>query len=382
MIEFRLPSLGADMDEGTLLEWRVKPGDEVHKGDVVALVDTTKSALDLECWHAGRVHDLLATPGQTLRVGALMARLLEPGDDASKVPPPPAPASEAPPSPVPVSPPPTPTTPAIRHPVSPAARRRAAELAISVDAVSGTGQGGAVTLADVEAAAARKAGTTDRSVAIRSTIAAAMSRSKREVPHYYLADEVPIGEALAWLRKINEARPVTERILVAALYIRAIALAAGRHPHMNGLFVDGGFRPSASVNVGMAISLRGGGLVAPAIHSAEKRSVDETMRALADLVARTRAGRLRRDEIAEPTITLSNLGDDSVTLLHGIIYAPQVALVGIGKVATRPWIVAGRVEAMPVITITLAGDHRVSDGHEGARFLSEIGARLQHPEQL
>lgn len=383
MIEFRLPSLGADMDQGTLLEWRVRPGDVVKKGDVIALIDTTKAAIDVECWHPGTVLDLEISPGQTVAVGTVMARLLEPGEDPATVPPAtpvaavtaPA-ATSAAPALAAVAP------PAARRPVSPAARRRATELGVALEAIVGTGPGGAVSLRDVEDAATRKTTPRDRSQEIRGTIAAAMSRAKREIPHYYLSDDVPLGTATEWLRRANAGRPVSERLLIAALYLRAVALAAVRHPAMNGWFVDGAFRPSAAVHVGMAISLRGGGLIAPAIHAVEQLSLADTMRALSDVVSRARAGRLRREELTEATITLTNLGDDSVTAVHGIIAPPQVALVGAGQVSERPWVVGGHVVAMPAVTLTLAADHRVSDGHAGARFLADIAAQLQRPETL
>jgi len=401
MIEFKLASLGADMDQGTLLEWRVKPGDAVKKGDVLAVIDTTKAALDLECWHPGTVHELLVEPGRTVPVGTVLARLLEPGEAAAQLPA--APAAAAVPS-LPAAPATAAASvtatvtaaaaaatsaaaaaapaPAARRPISPAARRRAEELGLAPEAIAGTGPGGAVSLRDVEAAAAPRAASRDRSVEIRATIAAAMSRAKREVPHYYLSDEVPLGAALEWLRRQNAGRPVSERLLIAALYLRAVALAAVRHPALNGWYVDGAFRPSATVHVGMAISLRGGGLIAPAIHAVEQRSLADTMRALADVVARARAGRLRREELTEPTITLTNLGDDSVTAVHGIINAPQVALVGAGKISARAWVVGGQVVPMPAVTLTLAADHRVSDGHGGARFLADVASRLQRPADL
>ncbi len=387
MIEFRLPSLGADMDQGTLLEWRVRPGDTVQKGDVIAVVDTTKAALDVECWHPGKVHDLLVQPGQTVPVGTLMARLLEAGEDAASIPPPPAapgprvaaqPAVGAPT----LAAAPTAEPPEHRHAVSPVARRRAAELGVALETVTGTGPHGVVTLKDVEQASDKAGLPRDRSAEIRQTIAAAMSRSKREVPHYYLTEQVPLAAAAAWLRQANEGRPVTERLLMAAIYLRAVACSAVRHPAMNGFFVDGTFRPSAMAHVGMAVSLRGGGLIAPGIHAVEQKTLTQTMQALTDLVARARAGRLRREELTEPTITLTNLGDNSVDAVHGIIYAPQVALVGFGKVAERPWVVGGQVVPTALVTLTLAADHRVSDGHAGARFLAEIAERLQHPENL
>jgi pyruvate dehydrogenase E2 component (dihydrolipoamide acetyltransferase) len=393
VIEVTLPALGADMEEGTLLEWRVHPGDVVHKGDILAVVDTTKAALDVESWHDGTVSELMIEPGQTVPVGTLIARLLEAGETAPvSLPKPPvvpattalqpiigAPlsgtANSAPlaaTAPIPVS----------RRPVSPAARRRAAELGVALDSLAGGGPGRVVTLQDVEQAAGRKAPARDRSIEIRRTIAAVMTRSKREVPHYYLSDEVPLAAATGWLREVNAGRAIAERILMAALYLRAVAQAAQRHPTMNGHFIDGAFRPSAAVNLGVAISLRGGGLLAPAIANAESKTIAELMHALTDLVARTRAGTLRREEVAEPTLTVSNLGDQSVRSVQPIIYAPQVAIVGFGLVSDRPWVLEGKLAVMPVVTVTLAADHRVTDGHSGARFLAAIGANLQHPGTL
>jgi len=447
MIEFRLPSLGADMDEGTLLEWRVQPGSVVRKGDIVAVVDTTKAALDVECWHAGTVLELLIEPGTKIPVGTVLARLAEPGEQpaagaapspaaaataAAAVQPPVSPASPAPRAPATTVPPPpaapspapapaataaatAPAPAAARLRVSPAARHRAAELGVNLEQVHGTGAGGVVTLADVAAAAAAvtavapaapaaptaptaptaatapatpatpaapATASSDRSAAMRRTIAAAMARSKREIPHYYLAEDVPLASAVAWLRDRNAQRPVTERILLAALFVKATALAARAHPDMNGVYVGDAFQPAPSVHVGVAISLRGGGLLAPAIHAVEHKPLPQLMRELGDLVARARAGSLRRDELADPTITVTNLGDTGVDAVHGVIYAPQVALLGVGKVSERAWVVDGRLAAVPVVTMTLAADHRVSDGHAGARFLAEIAARLQRPELL
>jgi pyruvate dehydrogenase E2 component (dihydrolipoamide acetyltransferase) len=391
MIELKLPALGADMDEGKLLEWRVQPGDVVHKGDILAVVDTTKAALDVESWHEGTVAELLIEPGQTVPVGTLMARLLEAGESApARLPLPPAVPAVAPVGGAPKSGAPevdslalgAAASPASRRPVSPAARRRATELGVALESLAGSGPHGVVTVQDVEHASAAKPPARDRSSEIRRTIAAVMVRSKREVPHYYLSHEVPLAAATDWLRQANAGRAVTERILIAALYLRAIARAAQQHPTMNGHFIDGAFRPAATVNLGVAISLRGGGLLAPAIAHAESKSVAELMSALADLVARTRAGTLRREEVADPTLTVSNLGDQSVHSVLPIIYAPQVAIVGFGMVSDRPWVVEGRIAVTPAVTATLAADHRVSDGHSGARFLAAVGANLQHPDEL
>jgi pyruvate dehydrogenase E2 component (dihydrolipoamide acetyltransferase) len=219
---------------------------------------------------------------------------------------------------------------------------------------------------------------------MRQAIAAAMGRSKREIPHYYLAEPVPMRRALDWLRDANVRRPVTERLLPAVLPIKAVALALRDFPELNGVLEGGVFRPSSAVHVGVAISLRAGGLIAPALHDVAGKPLELLMRELADLVRRCRAGGLRSSELSDPTVTVTNLGDQGVEAVFGVIYPPQVALVGFGRVAERPWVDGdgGSVVAMPALTATLCADHRVSDGHRGALFLARLRDLLQRPEAL
>jgi pyruvate dehydrogenase E2 component (dihydrolipoamide acetyltransferase) len=393
MIDFKLPSLGADMDEGTLLQWHFAPGQAVKKGDILAVVDTSKAAIDIEVWEPGTVHELIAQVGQKIPVGTVIARLLAPGEVAGEAPAAPPPSV---PGPVPPAVPAAPVVPALpalapvppgaaRQRVTPMARRRAAELGVVLDALSGSGADGAVTLADVERAAAKPAAAVtpaDRAAEMRKVIAAAMARSKREIPHYYLAEPVPMRAALDWLREHNATQPVTQRLLPAVLLIKAVALALREVPELNGLFVDGAFRPSAAVHVGVAISLRRGGLVAPALHDVADKPLPQLMAELGDLVARARAFRLRSSEMSDPTVTVTNLGDTGVELVHGVIYPPQVALVGFGRVVERPWVEDGRVTSLPLLSASLAADHRVSDGHRGAIFLAKLRDLLQRPAEL
>ena len=397
MIEFKLPSLGADMDEGTLLEWKVRPGEAVKKGDVVAVVDTTKAAVEVETWQEGIVGALLIEPGAKIPVGTVIAHFLAPGEKPGVVPAPlppkaaPAaavqPAAPAAPAPAAVPVAQVVAVPAERRPVSPAARKRARELGIDADAIPGSGAQGAVTIDDVEkaakqASAAPAAPVIDRVAEMRKAIAAAMSRSKREIPHYYLAETIPMRRAQDWLAAANANRPLTGRILMAAVQLKAVALALGAFPDLNGTWRDGAYQPSAAVHVGVAISLRQGGLVAPGIHDVQDLAIDALMAKLADLVKRARAGSLRSSEFSDPTITVSNLGDTGVESTFPVIYPPQVAIVGFGRVAVRPWVEDGNVVGRPALVATLAADHRVSDGHRGAAFLVELSRRLQEPEKL
>lgn len=393
MIEFKLPSLGAEMDEGTLLEWKVKPGDRVRKGDVVAVVDTSKSAIDVEIWDEGTIYELAVGLQETVPVGTVIARLLEPGETpehaeeekrgrAASVVGAASPMAEVPAARASVVAAPVASPPAAsegRQRVSPAARKLAAELKVALAQVAGTGPEGTITREDVARTAATRAPPKDRWSEMRRAIAAAMARSKREIPHYYLATDIPLAIASRWLAERNEQRPVTGRVLMAAPLLKAVARSLVRYPEFNGHFRDGAFVPGAGIHLGVAISLRQGGLIAPAIRDVDKMAIDELMRRLADLVARARALTLRSSEMTDATITVTNLGEQGVELVQGVIYPPQVALVGFGKVTVRPWAEDGNVVAAPVVTASLAADHRTSDGHRGALLLAEIARLLQDP---
>ena len=380
MIEFKLPSLGADMDEGKLLQWKAKPGEKVKRGDVVAVVDTSKAAVEVEIWDEGTMHEWIVKPGETVPVGTVLALLLAPGENPeTAVRPTLAPIRPASPAATPA--------PAARRRISPAARKYAEEHGVDLDRVAGTGPGGAVTVDDVEKhckiqKAPESGKVPDKGAVMRSAIAAAMSRAKREIPHYYLSETIPMLRASEWLARENEKRPVTGRLLMVVLQLKAVAVALGKFPDLNGFFGNGAHQPSSAAHIGVAISLRQGGLIAPAIHDVQAKGLDELMLSLSDLVKRARAGSLRSSEMSDPTITVTNLGEGGVEEVFPIIYPPQVAIVGFGTLAQRPWAQDGELRALPTIVASLAADHRVSDGHRGALFLAEINRLLQAPEAL
>ncbi len=385
-----MPSLGSDMDTGTLVEWLVEPGDHVRRGDVVAVVETQKGAIEIEIFNTGTVSDLVVPVGTRVPVGTVLARLegaeaapaltLAPAPQTAQVPPP---APAAPPAVTPAAIGITPSVADERRPrASPAARRLAAERGADQRLLRGTGLAGAVTLGDVEAAIG---GTPGRPTAIaptgmRQAIAAAMARSKREIPHYYLTQTVDVGAALARLERLNAERPPTERVLPAALFLRCIAHAVAKRRDLNGFWENGGFRPGDGVHIGWAVALRGGGLVAPAIRDTDRHSLTEIMAALRDLVQRARTGGLRSSELSNPTITVTSLGERGAESVLPIIHPPQVAMLGIGRIVTRPWVTEGVVAPRPVVTLTLAGDHRASDGHLGGLLLTEVGRLLQEED--
>jgi pyruvate dehydrogenase E2 component (dihydrolipoamide acetyltransferase) len=272
------------------------------------------------------------------------------------------------------------------------ARRRAEELSVDLATVTGTGEGDSITAADVEqqakdvkppAPSVAPAPTKGLDLeAMRRVIAAAMARSKREIPHYYLSTTVDMARAMSWLAAQNAKRPVTKRLLYSVLLLRALALALREAPELNGFWIDGAFKRGDGIHIGIAISLRQGGLVNPAIHDVDQKSLDPLMENLLDVVNRARTGHLRSSELADGTITVTNLGEQGVESVFGVIYPPQVALVGFGRIVDRPWAVDGLLGVRPTMAVTLAADHRVSDGHRGGRFLIAVDRLLQNPEKL
>jgi pyruvate dehydrogenase E2 component (dihydrolipoamide acetyltransferase) len=396
MLEVRLPSLGAEMEEGTLLEWYVKPGDTIEYGDVIALLDTEKAEIEMEAFESGIIESLLIEPGQTVAVGTPIATLagakVQPTPTASGPIVQPASAeanveSRAEPE---TATPPEPAreedeTKPSRHRATPLARRLARERGIDLDRVSGTGHGGAITQADIppEATATARparAAQPSRLARRREIIAAAMVRSKREIPHYYLATAIDIQRAIEWISTNNRDRAIKDRVLLPALLIKAVANAAIEHPEINGHWRDDGFHTSEAVHVGMVISLRDGGVVVPTFRDAHAKSVAELTAELRDIVGRARAGRLRSGELGEATITVTSLGDRGAETIFGVIYPPQVAIVGFGGIHPALRSEGALHGTRSVVNATLAADHRVSDGQEGSRFLEAVGQVLADPE--
>lgn len=422
-IEWKMPSLGADMESGTLVEWKIKPGDVVKRGDVVAVVETDKGAIDVEIYESGPVEKLVVEPGTKVPVGGVLALIA--GTPSSTLAPSPAVAGESwgggksPERPHPVLHPQAgegTQTPTSRQKISPAARAHAHKLNVALDAIHGTGPGGVITLQDVEAAATNLSATTvegssppvaggeterghplmpdaptpalprrpgeGTNAAMRAVIAAAMARSKREIPHYYLSTDVDYGAVTTWLAKRNAELPIEQRMLPVVPLLRAIVLALQAFPDFNGYYKDGAYQASKQIHLGVAIAQRGGGLIAPALLDAHEQALPQLTQNLGDLVTRVRSGRLKNRELSDGTITLTSLGDGGVDAVFPVIYPPQVAIIGAGTVRERPFAVNGKLEARPIMTLALAADHRVSNGRSGAQFLARVRDLLQAPEKL
>ena len=397
-----MPSLGADMEAGTLVEWTVKPGDHVKRGDIVAVVETQKGAIEIEIFETGRVEQMLVEVGAKVPVGTPLARIGSDQESEPALAAVPRPAEGATPIAAPVVAAPSVPLPPVPRPrmvveggsggrmrASPAARQLASIRGVDLAALFGSGPLGAILRIDVERSAAAVTAPAEkkRSIgldlnAMRAVIAAAMARSKREIPHYYLEHQVDVTGCEEFLSRLNAERAPDNRLLMGALAVKAVALAARRFPAFNGFYENGQFKPSSGVHAGVAIAIRGGGLASPAIHDSDQLTLDELMARMRDLIQRVRSGRIRSSEMADSTITVSSLGERGVEVLYGVIYPPQVAIVGFGKVVVRPWIIGSSVTPRSVVTVTLAADHRVSDGHAGALFLAGIGKLLQEPDKL
>lgn len=414
MAEFRMPSLGADMTEGTLVEWHVKPGDHVKRGDIVAVVETSKANIEIEVFEDGMIEELRVHEGEKVPVGTIMAIIRsDTGSDAqgatfaaeeqktagrnitgggAETSSATVPSAETECSADTTTKEKTTVT---RFKISPVARRKAAQLGIDVNTLRPSEPNAVIHEKDVETAAARQPGADASKAAIargkvpeddndrmRQAIAAAMSRSNRDIPHYYLESRIDMTKALDRLTRENSRRSIEKRMLPAVLLVRATALALRDVPELNGYWREERLELQESIHVGFTIALRRGGLIAPAIHDADQKTLDELMAVIKDLITRARSGQLRSSEMSDATIMLTSLGELGVEKVFGVIYPPQVALVGFGKIMEQPWAQGGMLGVRPVMTATLAGDHRATDGLLGARFMDALQHYLQEADAL
>lgn len=360
-----MPSLGADMDEGKLMEWKIKVGEIVKKNQTIAAVETTKSVVDIESFREGEVKALLAKEGEVVHVGKSIAvldikgdEILDIAEDEKIV------AKEE----------------RFRFKISPVAKKMAEEHHLDLSLLTGTGTEGEITLKDVEENIRLKTEKAFSGVNLREAIAIVMSRSKREIPHYYLKKRISLDSLMNWLDEANKMLDPTDRLLLLALLMRAVIVALKNFPEMNGYFKKGSFEASNKVNLGIAFSIKGGGVMVPAILDADQMNLTELNKAIQDLATRTKEGGLKNRELSEGTFTITNVGDLGSDEVYGIIFPPQVAIVGIGHVRKEAVVdLKNQIRAGFVVDVTLSADHRVSDGLLGARFLSEIDKKLNNP---
>ncbi|MEY8198286.1 MAG: dihydrolipoamide acetyltransferase family protein [Colwellia sp.] len=406
--DITMPSLGADMTEGTLTQWLVKEGEQVNSGDIIAVLETQKGAIDMEVYSSGTIAEILVEPVIEVPVGTVLARiaLAEPSQKSSVPTPIPAKiASEA-------------STELDKDTVvseqvkvvdvkvigvkaSPIVRRLAKEQQLDLTGIKGSGPQGAILLNDLTVILKAKTKTKSEKHKLadkteqnmRNAIAVAMAKSKQEIPHFYLNLELELTNAQQWLQQQNQARPPEEHVLLLALLLKALAKSLVKYPKLNGFYQNAFYRDTTSeensafvqasaIHIGNVISLRQGGLVVPAIHDVDKLSVAELMRSLRDITDRSRNGHLRSSELMDATITVTNMGERGADSVLGIIYPPQVAIVGFGKVREIAKVVNNNVMVAPVLTVSLSADHRVIDGMLAAKFLNYLAKQLQKPDRL
>jgi pyruvate dehydrogenase E2 component (dihydrolipoamide acetyltransferase) len=354
-----MPSLGADMDQGKLMKWLIKPGDEIKKGQAIAVVETTKSTVEIESFKEGKVLELIGKEGEEIRVGSSIATFEIPEQRHHE-------SADS------------------RLKVSPAARRLAITQGIKLEQVVGSGPGASIELRDIEklitpVKTPEKTGT---GVNLRAAIAQAMGRSKKEIPHYYLRNRVSLDRFMAWIDEKNANLASEQRLMIPVALLRAVTLALQENPAMNGYFEKDLFSPKESIHLGMTIALKQGGVLVPAILDSQQLSVSELNLAFQDLLQRARKGELKNRELTEGTFTVSYLGDLGCDEVLGIIFPPQVALLGLGRIHKEAVVVNGVLRVGFVIQVTLSADHRVSDGLIGARFLASIEKFLTNPHLL
>lgn len=360
-----MPSLGADMDEGRLMKWKIKIGDRVLKNQIIASIETTKSVVDIESFREGVVTSLEVNEGDVVQVGKTIAVLEVKGDEILD-----RNVSEMN----------VLKKENIRFRISPVAKKMAEMNHLDVSLVKGTGVDGEITLKDIEEKILVQTKKNFSGVNLRQAIAAVMSRSKREIPHYYLKKRMHLDSLMIWLDETNKKLEPSERLLLPALLMYATTAALKKIPEMNGYFKENTFQTFENINLGIAFSVKGGGVIVPAVLDADKMSKEELNRSVQNLALRAKEGKLNNRELNEGTVTITNLGDLGCDEVYGIIFPPQVAIIGIGHIRKEPIVDhQNLVRVGHVMDVTLSADHRVSDGLLGAKFLNEIEKYINNP---
>ena len=378
--DITMPSLGMTMEEGRVVEWRVKEGDSVTAGQILLDIESEKTAYEIEAPIDGIMGAILVPDDTTVPVGTRLSSILADGE--ATVAPPAAPAPEPVPVAVPERPAAAPDRTRMR--ATPRARRLAETLGINLATIIASGPDGMISESDVQAAAVEK--PTDEPTtftlrplsSMRRVIAERMAESARTVPHFYLAVEVD-GSALLTRRAAEGPRILAEtgvKLTLTDLLLLITARTLIRHRALNASFTAEGIREWNAVDLGVAVALDDG-LMVPVIRGADRKSLAEIVRARADLVTRAQAGTLTYRDTEAGTFTLSNLGSLGVDFFTSILNAPQAGILSVGSMTERPAVVQGAVVVRPGMTIGLTIDHRVTDGATGARFLADLRSRIE-----
>ena len=384
MITFLMPSLGADMEAGFLRTWKLKTGQAVHRGDIIAEVETQKGILDIEIFEEGIAGELLLKIDDKVPVGTPMVMIYSDQEWAKQT------AASQPagaPATLPQTQPqlqshPQPQPPSLAIPpthrrrISPLARKLAEERGIPLMTITGSGPEGAIEARDIPEAPADQPKPVVSG--IREAIAAAVTRSNLEIPHYHLTMVADMKEFLDHLRELNRQRAVQDRLLPIALLLRDASAALRSCPPLRSRW-DGKPVAVEDVIIGLVTRVPSGGLVIPVVRDADLQSVDEAMKTISDLITRARNGHLRSSELQHATLSITSLTEGPAETVLGVIYPPQSALLGLGAIRNEPRAIDEMLTTRPVMTISLSADHRLTDGTIGNTFLRALAERIQSP---
>lgn len=393
----RMPDLGEGIAEVELVAWRVKPGDTVAEDQILCDVMTDKAAVEIPSSVAGRVAELGGEIGQMMAVGSMLIRIESDAAEAPPAPTPaPAPAAPAPaaavPPPSPAPAPPPRSSPAARVLASPAVRARAGALGIDLARLQGSGPGGRIEHADLDAA--RPAGTrggvaTDgtrevKLIGLRRVIAQRMQESKRQIPHFTYVEEVDVTEMVALRDELNRQYGAARgELSPLAFVVRAVVRAVAAFPQVNARFDDdaGVLTLHEAVHLGVATQTDGG-LMVPVLRQAQTLDLWACAAAIAQLAASARAGKATRDELSGSTLTVTSLGKLGGIVSTPVINRPEVAIVGINRIVARPVVHDGAVQVRQMMNLSSSFDHRVVDGALAAAYIQRVRRLLEHPATL
>ena len=377
-----MPKYGLQQDNGTVVEWRVKEGDHVNKGDILLDLETDKALFEYESPESGYVRKLVAQNGEEVPVLSVIAIITDEADEAIEHL---TPASTDSPTEEPrqiadtAEREPALEAPAQRIKRSPAARRRARELNIDLAAIAGTGPGGRIVLADVELAASAAPSSTTLS-RMRQAIGRTMAYSKSTIPHFYVATEIDMTDAETWRKNLAETDAI--KLSVTDLFVKAAADALTQYPALNAsLDGDTAVIVHDTVDIGLAVGTDDG-LVVPVIPNADQAFLTDLADERGQRVDEARQGKLRGD--ASATFTISNLGMYGITSFTAIVNPPEAAILAVGAAIARVVPIGDTmtIAVRQIAEVTLSADHRLVDGVVAAQFLQALKQNLEDTNKL
>ena len=422
MPDINMPKLSDTMEEGTIVEWKKKSGDQVKAGDVLAEVESDKATFDLEADSDG-VLQILVEQGVPAKIGAPIAKIGEGGAEApakQEAPPPkakakepesqPAVADEPEPAPPPASPKQEKAEPAPKPPpqdgqtdgvkASPLAKRLAAEMGVDLASIKGSGPEGRIVKEDVIAAggrpkadrrrvplpAERPAGPDVELVEptrMQATIARRMVDAKSTVPEFQVTVEARVDLAVSLRQQLKDSVAGAEKVTMTDFLVRACALALRKFPEVNSSWVDGRFQRKRSINIGLAVApSQGMGLLVPVVHDADLKDLIQISIESRQVIERARSGRPGEGDLSGATFSISNLGMFGVDEFTAIINPPEAAILAVGAIKDVPVVDGGRIVAGKVMRMTLSVDHRVFYGATAAQFMAEVKRLIENPVTL